>query len=119
MPVSAEVRARLRGFLPVDAEIRYVFPAFRNDSASFYVVVTNNAITVVANRRFSRTHPKTIWRTFPRDVRIGPVDTHLAPTFELGGREFVVDEEYIPVLNAADAELAPNTLPPDPLRDLE
>ncbi|HLU98270.1 MAG TPA: hypothetical protein VKZ89_15645 [Thermobifida alba] len=115
MPVPGTVRDRLRGFLPVDAEIRYVFPAAWNDSASCYVVVTNTSVVVVANRRFRKKHPHQVWRVFPREVRIGPVDTHLSPTFELGGREFWVDEEYVPVINAADAELTPGALPPDPL----
>jgi hypothetical protein len=26
-----------------------------------------------------------------------------------------VDDEYVPVINAADAELSPDVLPPDPL----
>ena len=115
MPVPTAVRTRLKGFLPVDAEIRYVFPATWNDSATCYVVVTDTSVVVVANRRFRKKRPREVWRVFTRNTRIGPVDTHLVPTFELGGREFTVDDEYVPVINAADAELSPDVLPPDPL----
>ncbi|TDQ48799.1 hypothetical protein [Actinorugispora endophytica] len=118
MPVSAAVRARVRGFLPVEAEIRYIFPASWNESVFFVFVVTDAAVTVLTNRMFSRSRPKEIWHVFPRAVRIGPVDTHLIPTFELGGRQFEVHEEYVPVINAADAELSPGALPPDPLSEL-
>ncbi|MFC3995400.1 hypothetical protein ACFOVU_05720 [Nocardiopsis sediminis] len=119
MPVPAEVRDRTRGFLPAGAEIRYIFPASWNESMYFVFVVTDSAITVLLNRFWSRTRPKSIWHVFPRSVRIGPVHTHLIPTFDLGGHTFEVDEEYVSVINACDAEIAGRSaLPPDPLPDL-
>ncbi|GAA3736267.1 hypothetical protein HDA32_001348 [Spinactinospora alkalitolerans] len=119
MPVSSTVRDRVRALLPAGAEIRYIFPASWHETSFFLVVVTESTVTVVANRMFSRTRPRNVWQVFERGVRIGPVDTHLVPTFELGGREFEVHEEYVPVINAADAELAGrDALPPDPLADL-
>ncbi|GAA2002420.1 hypothetical protein GCM10009799_31930 [Nocardiopsis rhodophaea] len=119
MPVPTAVRDRARGFLPAGAEIRYIFPASLNESAFFIFVVTDSAITVLANRFWSRSRPKNIWHVFPRDIRLGPVRTHLIPTFDLGGHTFEVDDEYVAVINACDAELSQDTaLPPDPLPDL-
>ena len=85
----------------------------------FVFVVTDSAVTVLVNRFWSRTRPKGIWRVFPRNVRIGPVDTHLIPTFDLRGHTFELADEYVSVVNACDAELAGReALPPDPLPDL-
>ncbi|GAA4887813.1 hypothetical protein [Streptomonospora salina] len=119
MPISPEVRERARGFLPAGARIRYIFPASWNESSFFVVVVTDSAVTVLVNRLWSRNRPKGVWRVFPRQVRIGPVDTHLIPTFHLGGSTFEVDDEYVSVVNACDAELdGAAALPQDPLPDL-
>lgn len=119
MPVPSSVRERIRGFLPADARISYIFPASWNETAFFFVVVTEDSVTVVSNGLMSRTRLKSIWHVFPRGVRIGPVDTSLTPVFDLGGRQFEVDEEYVPVINAADAELlGREAMPPDPLADL-
>jgi hypothetical protein len=119
MPVSAELRDRVRGFLPAGEEIRYIFPASWNESMFFVFVVTESAVTVLVNRFWSRTRPKGIWHVFPRSVRLGPVDTHLIPGFDLGGHTFEIDDEYVSVVNACDAELGgPGLLPPDPLPDL-
>jgi hypothetical protein len=43
---------------------------------------------------------------------------HLGATFRLGGFTYELDEEYIPVLNAADVERGAGEMPPDPLPDL-
>ncbi|GAB3454665.1 hypothetical protein GCM10027570_35120 [Streptomonospora sediminis] len=119
MPVSPRIRERARGFLPAGAEIRYIFPASWNESQFFVFVVTEATVTILVNRFWSRTRPKGIWHVFPRDVRIGPVDTHLIPTFHLGAHTFEVDEEYVSVINACDAESEGTaSLPPDPLPDL-
>ncbi|MFC7329682.1 hypothetical protein [Marinactinospora rubrisoli] len=118
MPVSPAVRDRVRGFLPVDATIRYLFPASWHETSHFLIAVTDTSVVVLSTALFRRTRPKRIWRVFPREVRLGPVDTHLIPTFELGGHHFEVDEEYITVINAADAELGDDRLPRDPFADL-
>ncbi|MDT0304870.1 hypothetical protein [Streptomonospora wellingtoniae] len=119
MPISPDVRERARGFLPARVEIRYIFPASRNESSFFVFAVTDAAVTVLVNRLLSRNRPKGIWAVFPRNVRIGPVDTHLVPTFHFGGHTFEVDDEYVSVINACDAELqGAASLPPDPLPDL-
>ncbi|WP_067962903.1 hypothetical protein [Nocardiopsis trehalosi] len=118
MPVPPEVRDRARGFLPAGADIRYVFPASWNESVFFVFVVTDASVTVLLNRLWSRTRPRSVWRVLPRATRLGPVDTHLIPTFELAGHVFEVADEYVPVVNACDAELDGAALPPDPLPDL-
>ncbi|GAA1094072.1 hypothetical protein HDA36_002334 [Nocardiopsis composta] len=118
MPVSAEVRRRVRGYLPAGEEIRYIFPASWNETVYFLFVVTDSAVTVLSNRFWSRTRPKRIWHVFPRSVRIGPVETNLIPVFELGGHTFEVEEEYVSVINACDAEIAGGDLPRDPFPEL-
>ncbi|MDA2812149.1 hypothetical protein O4J56_16005 [Nocardiopsis sp. RSe5-2] len=118
MPVPAEVRERVRGFLPAGEDIRYIFPASWNETVFFVFVVTDSAVTVLSNRFWSRTRPKRIWHVFPRGVRIGPVETNLIPAFELGGHTFEVEEEYVSVINACDAEIADDGLPEDPFPDL-
>ena len=117
MPVEEAVRRRVRGFLPAGEEIRYLFPASWNETVFFLVAVTDSAITVISNRFWSRTRPRGIWHVFPRSVRIGPVETGLIPVFELGGHAFEVDDEYVPVINACDAERH-GGLPEDPFPDL-
>jgi hypothetical protein len=46
------------------------------------------------------------------------VETNLIPTFTLWGIRYEVDDEYVAVINAADAELSADFLPPDPFPDL-
>ncbi|MGI5120857.1 hypothetical protein ACQEU5_15155 [Marinactinospora thermotolerans] len=119
MPVSTTVRERARALLPEGAEIRYIFPASHNDTTFFVVIVTDSSVTVLANRLWSRNHPKGVWHVFPRNVRIGPIDPGPPPSFELGGQRFEIDDEYVPVVNAADAEVTgQDALPPDPFGGL-
>jgi hypothetical protein len=60
-----------------------------------------------------------VWGRYPRGVRIGPVDTGAGAFFDFAGASFEVDDEYVPVINAADAEVsARDTLPQDPRPDL-
>lgn len=42
----------------------------------------------------------------------------LGPTVEIGDVLLEIDEEYVPVIRAADLELAGENLPRDPLPDL-
>jgi hypothetical protein len=121
VPVSSAVRERVRAFLPPDDEIRYVFPVTDPTSAPdcFIVVVTKAAITVLSTGFLGRSTPKAIWARYPRNTRMGPVDLSVIPTFQLGSTSYEIDDEYVPVVNAADAEiLSPDCMPPDPLPDL-
>ncbi|WP_020672942.1 hypothetical protein [Amycolatopsis nigrescens] len=121
MPVSSAVRERIRGFLEPADDIEYVFPADVLGSAlpSVLVVVSRHAITVLSTGFWSRRRPKSVLFRSPRNVRLGPVDTQSTPRFTLHGVEYEVDEEYVSVINAADAELGSRDLaPPDPLPDL-
>ncbi|WP_119731178.1 hypothetical protein [Thermomonospora amylolytica] len=120
MPVPRQLRERCREFLGLTEEIRYIFPALlAGGGAHFVFVVTDGAITVVTTGIFSRTTPKAVWGTYPRRTRIGPVDTGAGAFFTFAGNDFELDDEYIPVVNAADAEIfARETLPEDPLPEL-
>ncbi|GAA3431370.1 hypothetical protein [Kutzneria kofuensis] len=120
MPVSEKVRAAARTFLDPDDEIRYIFPAVLSTSSRPYVlvVVSDKALKVLSTGHWSRTVPKTLEAEFPRQTRLGPVETHLGARFTLGGFSYELDEEYIAVVNAADLERGAGELPPDPLPDL-
>jgi hypothetical protein len=121
MPVSREVRQRVREFLGLSEEIRYIFPAagvFLTTGTVLFVV-TDSAIIVVTTGYFTRTKPKGVWGHYPRSSRLGPVETGTGASFEFKGTQYEVDEEYIAVINAADAEIfAQQSLPEDPLPDL-
>jgi hypothetical protein len=123
MPVSSAVRKRLRGLLEPGEEIRYVFPAnggvlqgpYGAVGPQSFFVVTQTSITVVYGGWFSRTRPKKIWRRLPRNTCLGPVDTSVIPTFTVGNSTFEIDDEYVAVVNAVDAEIGGEyALPPDP-----
>lgn len=123
MPVSSAVRQRVRTFLQPGEDIRYVFPAaWVNPSPfvpSFIFVVTDVSVTVLSTGALNRTRPKSVWGRYPRDTRIGPVEMAPGPVFTFGRTVFEVNEEYVPVVNAADAEISsPDLLPEDPLPDL-
>lgn len=121
MPVPVVVRERCRAFLGLTGDILYIFPAsFPGGGAHFVFVVTDSEVIVVSTAMFTRTKPKSVWGRYPRGVRIGPVElTGAGAFFDLGGTSFEVDDEYVPVINAADAEVfSRDTLPQDPLPDL-
>jgi hypothetical protein len=122
MPVSSAIRERCRALLRPGEDIRYVFPALSTGpagSAGFVIVVTDRSVTVLSTKMFSRTEPSGVWATYPRRTRLGPVRFTAGPTIELGGIVFEVDEEYLAVVRAADAEaFSPGDLPRDPLPDL-
>lgn len=120
MPVPTAVRSRLREFAGIDGEIRYLFPAtYAGGGAHFYFVVTDRAIVVITTGALSRTKPRSVWGTFPRATRIGPVETGAGAFFVFNTVDFEVDDEYIAVINAADAEISgTDTLPEDPHPDL-
>jgi hypothetical protein len=123
VPVSSLVRERVRRLLPPGEEIGYIFPAIGGSQnlpvAQFFVVVTDASITVFHGGFWSRNRPKEVWRRFARNTRLGPVDTNVISTFTLGGLTFEVDDEYVSVIHAADAEIdSAQSLPQDPLPDL-
>lgn len=122
MPVTSAIRERCRALLRPGEDIRYVFPVLSAGpagTAGFLIVVTDRSITVLATKMFSRIEPSGVWATYPRRTRLGPVELGAGPTIELGGMLFEVDDEYVAVVGAADAEaFSPGDLPRDPLPDL-
>jgi hypothetical protein len=120
MPVPSPIRERLHDFIGLSEEIRYVFPASSvGGGAHFFFVITESAISVVTTGALSRTRPRSVWGTYPRRTRIGPVETGAGAFFEFATVHFEVDDEYIAVINAADAEIFDqDLLPEDPLPDL-
>lgn len=86
--------------------------------ASFIVVITESRIIVLSCSWFRRNNPDGVWARHPRATRLGPVETSSPPSFTLGSLVMEVEDEYVPVIKAADAELsAADHLPPDPLPD--
>ncbi|TDC46597.1 hypothetical protein E1281_27600 [Actinomadura sp. KC345] len=120
MPVPRPLRERCREFLGIDAAIRYIFPATSyGGGAGFIFVVTDDQVTVISTSLMSRSNPKTVWGSYPRGTRIGPLETGTGASFEFAGVVFEVDDEYVAVVNAADAEVFDRgSLPKDPLPDL-
>lgn len=122
MPVTAAIRGRCRALLAPGEEIHYVLPVRLVGSggvANYMIVVSGPSITVLATKVFSRYEPAAVWATYPRHTRLGPVGSGAGHTIELGGTVFEVDDEYVAVVGAADAEaFTPGDLPRDPLPDL-
>jgi hypothetical protein len=117
--LSSVVRERCRAFLKPGDEIRYLFPAKVYASAPLIIVVTDSSVMLLSCSWFNRDNPKSIWGRYPRKIRLGPVDTSSIPTFSIGAHVLETDEEYVSVINTADAEIAEaEFLPPDPLPDL-
>ncbi|GAA3923911.1 hypothetical protein GCM10023085_01520 [Actinomadura viridis] len=120
MPVPRPLRERCREFLGIEGEIRYIFPAMNHGGGSgFIFVVTDEQIAVIATGSLSGSKPRSVWGSYPRSTRIGPVRTGDGASFEFAGAFFELDDEYVPVLNAADTEIFDrDSLPRDPLPDL-
>ncbi|MEU6263938.1 hypothetical protein [Saccharopolyspora shandongensis] len=121
MPVSGAVRERIRAFLDADDEIRYVFPAsiLMSIQSGVLVVVSRKSITVLPTGFWSTKAPKSVVARLSRNTVLGPVDVQSTPYFRLDGVDYEIDDEYVAVVNAADAEIAsPHDLPRDPLPDL-
>jgi hypothetical protein len=127
MPVPAAVRARCRALLPPGEDLRYVLPATSVSSpetASFLIVITDRSICVLStlptlSPLSDRILPTAVYATHSRRTRLGPVEFSAGAAIEFGGMVFKIDEEYVAVICAADAEVfAPETLPPDPLPHL-
>ena len=120
MPISSAIRQQCRRFLGPDDEIQFVFPADIVGSAfpSVIFVVSRDAITILSTGNWHRDTPAKVLATNPRNVLLGPVDFQPVPSFALLGIRYEIDDEYVSVVNAADAELSMDLAPPDPLPDL-
>ncbi|MFC7729051.1 hypothetical protein [Actinomadura keratinilytica] len=93
--------------------------ADRRGGTGFLFVVTDDQITVISTGAIGRAKPRSVWGTYPRGTRIGPVESGAGAVFRFEGAWFEVDDEYVPVINAADAEVFDrDSLPRDPLPDL-
>ena len=124
MPLSSAVWDRCRTFLQPGEELRYLFPATSValgrmlGTAPFIVAVSDRYVTVLSCEWLRRHRPASVWARHPRSTRLGPVDTSMAPTFSIGELVLEIDEEYLALVRAADAELdGTDRLPPDPLPD--
>jgi hypothetical protein len=127
MPLPSKVWDRCRAFLQPGEELRYLFPASSvglgrwgiAGTAPFLVAVSDTHITVLSCEWLRRHRPASVWARHPRATRLGPVDTSMAPTLEISDLVLEIDEEYLAVVQAADAELdGTDRPPPDPLPDL-
>ena len=98
--------------------VRFLFPAQVVLGGSVLIVVSDQAVTILSTGLWRRTTPKAVHARYPRHVRLGPVEARPIPEFTLRGIRYEVDEEYVPVINAADTELSTDAMPPDPLPDL-
>ncbi len=86
---------------------------------SVLIVVSEQSILVISTGFRSNTTPKSVWARFKRDVNLGPVEAAPVPSFTLGGVTYEIDDEYVAMVNAADAELRSSAaLPPDPFPEL-
>jgi hypothetical protein len=110
MPLASGVQARCRALLPAGAELRYVFPgtSLWLGRGNFMVAVTDRQVTVLECSWLRRNRPSSVCATYPRDIRLGPVEFYasLSPTVTIGHLLLEIDEEYVPVIRAADAEMS-------------
>ncbi|GAB3484689.1 hypothetical protein [Amycolatopsis cihanbeyliensis] len=126
MPVSSKDRERCRALLREGDSIRYLFLGtaiwlgFGPVRAQFYVVVADSEVLVIGRSWFGG-RPKAVWHRYPRRIRLGPVreQPSVGPMITLGSLHLEIDEEFVSVIRAADAEISEeDVLPPDPLPDL-
>jgi hypothetical protein len=123
--MSVAVRERCRTFLPEGEQLHYVFPAtsVAHDRAEmmadFIIAVTDSTVTVLSCKWFRRNRPSAVWATYPRHTKLGPVELYgsLSPTVTIGMLVLEIDDEYVSVVRAADAEIM-NLVPLDPFPDL-
>jgi hypothetical protein len=77
--------------------------------------VTDQSVTILYCGMFRKMRPRSVYARLSRNTRIGPVDTNLDPVFSLYGIGYHVDDQYVSMIRAADAELATgDAMPPDP-----
>ena len=118
MPVPSEVHRALRALLGGGEEPRYIVPAVCGPQV--YFMVTDDAVVLVQGRWLREGQPQRVLRRFRRSVRLGPVESFGGvPSFKFDGFWFEIEDEYIAVVNAIDADRDPAAaLPPDPLPGL-
>lgn len=121
VPVPEDVWQRCRPLLPAGEEIHYLFPATSTvlpvgapfAVGHFVVAVTDTTVTVLYMGMLHDDKPQSVWAQYPRTTRLGPVDVDSnEPEFRLGSLVMEVDEEYLPVIAAADAEITAPDYPP-------
>ena len=120
MPLASNVHDRVEALLEPGEELRYLFPASIPVGAwmvpHVLVAVTSRSIVVLYTGLLSATRPRGIQRRYPRDTRLGPVDLSLTPAIRIGSLLLEIDEDYVDMVHAADAELGEDvTAMPDPL----
>ena len=97
----------VRYVIPVMAEIMGVFTMSPFETT---IVVTDERIAVVTGGALRRNASARIDREFPRQTRLGPVDESLGPVITLGSVQYEIDDDAVPLVAAADAELDGATL---------
>lgn len=116
MPVPAQIRERCRAFLADDEEIHYLIPAVsvsRLGGGAFFIVITAATIRLIYGGMFRRDKPQSLWASYRRTKRLGPIQLDmLVPTITLGSLILEIDDEYLPVIAAADAEISAPDYPP-------
>ncbi|WP_116949661.1 hypothetical protein [Jiangella endophytica] len=122
MPVPAHVRRRCQDLLEDGEQIGYLIPITAvwfgsvMSGVDCYVAVTDRRIAVLTGGLLRRDRPMEVNLRYPRTTRLGPVEYGPAPTFRLGERLYEIENEYVPAVHAADAELD-GLLPEDPFPD--
>ena len=118
MPLRSEVRERCRPFLPPGEEIHYLIPASSTvlpvgaALTHFIIAVTDSTVTVLSTGMMHRDRPRSVWARHPRTTLLGPVDYCPGPEITLGSLVMEVDDEYLPVIAAADLEITAPDFPP-------
>jgi hypothetical protein len=121
MTLSSACRTLVQAMLLPGEHIDYLFPALipLSPRGNVLVAVSSRSITVFSTSGRGADRPRSVLARYSRRTRIGPVDLHGVPSFRLGGILYEVDDEYVAVVNALDAERAGDeALPPDPWPDL-
>lgn len=98
-----------------------MFPAdiFGSTNPGVFFAVTRKTITILTTGYWSRKTPKSVVATTLRNHRLGPVETGTIPWFKFNGILYEIDDEYVAVVHAADAEIMRDAAKPeDPLPDL-
>jgi hypothetical protein len=106
VPVSDATRRRAQHLLEPGDTIHAIIPALPADCPSRYalIVLSHRAVTVLATGFWQPMLPKSVHSRHPR-TRLGPADTTgTVPVVTLGPARYEIDEEYLPLLAAADRD---------------
>lgn len=124
MVLNRSVRERAKEFLQPGDDLRYLFAAtivqhtFGITPFNCLVAVTDQRVIVLSCSWSSKYTPTSVYMRFPRNIQLGPVENRPGPCIDIGDLVLEIDDEYIPVVLAADAEVSGEFTPPDPLPDL-